>query len=124
MYVGVRLWSELTDSLVPNNTMLFPGVGGDGNITGGLSCYTAREGFDHQGNWFDPNGNLVKRRNFGGVLYTSDLNRNIQLLKGSGPSFDSSGVEGVYSCRILDENNDEQTLYAGLYKTETYLNSG
>ncbi len=118
----------MTESPVPNNTMLTPGgTNEEGNITfnRGLGCFTARDTFHHQGKWIYPNGDLIYRRNGeAGVLYTADLNSNIELLDGNGPSFDSQELEGVYKCRIRDENNQFQNMYAGLYKTDNYNNSG
>ncbi len=117
----------MTDSPVPNNTMLTPGrTNEEGNITfnGGLGCFTARDTFHHQGNWLYPNGDLITRHAVGGVLYTVDRNGYIELLDGNGPSFDSQELEGVYKCQIRDENNQFQSMYAGLYKTDNYNNSG
>lgn len=36
----------------------------------------------------------------------------------------SSVDEGVYTCRIRDENSVRQTLYIGVYTSDTYQSSG
>ncbi len=73
--------------------MLYPGASNQqGNLTldHGLGCFTARLGFTHEGNWFFPNGEVVPRiPNDGGVLYTLDLNSQIELVDGNGPSLPS-----------------------------------
>ncbi len=108
--------------------MLYPGASNQqGNLTHdfGLGCFTEKIGFSHEGNWYFPNGEVVPRfPDDGGVLYTLDVNSNIELVDGNGHSFDSVELEGVYMCRILDEGNVFQSMYAGLYKTENYFNSG
>ena len=47
----------------------------------------------------------------------------VSIIRGSAAAFDSVGVEGVYRCRIRDETNTFQNLYAGIYRTSSFKNS-
>ena len=56
------------------------------------------------------------------VLVAQIRPRRVTLLAG-GVVF-SSADEGVYTCGIRDENGVRQTLYIGVYTSNTYQSSG
>ena len=119
--VGVRLYSNLEGRVLPNNTILSPGDIGT-SLSQAVLCETARVGNDHRGTWYDPTGEEVPDVASGNVLFSSTSFGAQQLRRGS-VEFDSAGVEGVYRCRIRDENGIFQNLYAGIYRTSSYQNS-
>ena len=114
----MRLYSNLEDEVLPNNTILSPGDIGTGPSQAVL-CETARDGTDHGGTWYNPTGEEVPDGASGNVLFTFTSFGTQPLSRGS-VEFDSAGVEGVYRCRIRDENGIFQTLYAGIYRTSSY----
>ena len=117
----MRLYSDLEDEVLPNNTILSPGDIGTSVIQAVL-CQTARFGNDHGGTWYDPTGEELPNGASGNVLFTS-TGFNLEQLRRGSVEFDSAGVEGVYRCRIRDENGIFQNLYAGIYRTSSYQNS-
>ena len=119
--VGVRLYSYLEDEVLPNNTILSPEDIGT-SVNQAILCETARDENDHGGTWYDPTGEELPDGASGNVLFNSTNFGGVSFRRGS-VEFDSAGVEGVYRCRIRDENGIFQTLYAGIYRTNSYQNS-
>ena len=78
------------------------------------------------GVWYYPNGTQVPL--FTGAindqsapkpLFSKRFNGQIGLAKSAG----LSGIEGLYTCIIPDENGVNQTLVVGAYSTSTYNNN-
>ena len=65
------------------------------------------------GNWFFPNGTRVPARNSKWEFYRDRGQMVVRLNRRRG------GVEGIYSCEIPDSTNVLQTIYIGVYNTNT-----
>jgi len=116
---GVRLCLDNSEcnTVIPNNTILHIG-----NISrDGLSCVSPLDENDI-GEWFYPNGELITRSNSSSSVFTILSRVRHVVLVRSDVEF-TSDAEGVYTCRIPDESNVQQTLYVGIYQTSTYGNS-
>jgi len=114
---GVRLCLDNSEcnTVIPNNTILHLG-----NISrDGLSCVSPLDENDI-GEWFYPSGERVTRSSPSVFTFLSRV-RHVVLVRGD-IEF-TSDAEGVYTCRIPDESNVQQTLYVGIYQTSTYENS-
>ena len=124
------LYSGSLEELLPNNSFISSDEIGHGGNS--LSCYTAAGSNDidppEDATWTDVNGDSIpqsSRANAQGVLvlYTQRRGKRLNLNRGGGVEF-TSGHEGVYTCRIDDENGERQTLFVGIYTTDTIDNSG
>ena len=125
----MALYSGYLTEFLPNNSFISSDEIGHGGNS--LSCYTAAgNNFDLLGDasWTDVNGDSIPesgRTDAQGVLvlYTQRRAKRLNLNRGGGIEF-TSGHEGVYTCRIDDENGERQTLFVGIYTTDTIDNSG
>ena len=82
----------------------------------GLLCMTEYSTCCKQpafGNWFFPNGTRVPSSGNQKDLYRTRGDMVVRLYRRRG------GVDGVYSCKILDAMNIIQTIYIGVYTAET-----
>ena len=118
---GAILFIDVASSEVPNNTMIIPGNFSSSVATEGLSCCSSRDA-NLIGQWFFPNGEVVPDNAFGAVFFTQQRISRVTLFEGGGDF--TEDTEGVYTCRIPDDTGVEQILFAGIYQTETYENSG
>ena len=108
--------STICNTVIPNNTILHPG-----NIfNAGLLCVSSLD-VNGIGNWFSPSGEQIINQP-SSVFYSLQRIRHVVMFRGGAPF--TSAAEGVYTCRIPDGNRVQQTLYVGIYKTSTYMNSG
>ena len=117
-HADVRLCLDSTTctTVIPNNTILHPG-----NISNDpLLCVSSLDE-NGIGNWFYPSGEQIINQQ-SSVFSSLQRIRHVGLFRG-GAAF-TSAAEGVYTCRILDRNRVQQTLYVGIYQTSTYMNSG
>ena len=127
---GVQLYLPYVNKIIPNYSMIYAGqfYGDDQDIDGttdALWCQSANSGSDI-GVWHYPNGTQVPL--FTGVfddssaprpLFSKRFNGQIALARREG----LSGIEGLYTCIIPDENGVNQTLVVGAYSTNTYNNN-
>ena len=67
------------------------------------------------GNWFFPNGTRVPSSGRQWDLHRTRGDMMVLLHRRRG------GVEGVYSCEILDAMNVTQTIYIGVYTASEWL---
>ena len=117
-FVGVRLYLQELDSPdeyeVANFTVLYAGLfkSSQDNI---FWCQSANNN-NPIGDWYFPNGSQVTTSN---NIHVLPLEGQIGLLRDSG----IGDLQGLYRCVILDENNVDQTLWAGVYQTGTYNNA-
>ena len=65
------------------------------------------------GNWFFPNATRVRSSNQKRDFYRSRGQMSVRLNRRGG------GVEGIYHCEIPDSMNVTQTIYIGVYATNT-----
>lgn len=125
-YTGVRLFLESgRDSdgrILANNSLI-----SSGSLSSdyGLACYSADHRTNTIGQWMFPNGIRVERETGDQqqLLYAHNQIGRVTLQIRDNRKFPSD-LEGVYSCLIPDETGTERTLYAGLYSTTSYNNSG
>ena len=127
---GVQLYLPYEDEIIPDYSMIYAGqfYGHDQDNDGtndGLWCQSANNGSDI-GVWYYPNGTQVPL--FTGAfdntstpspLFSMRFNGQIALARREG----LSGIEGLYTCIIPDENGVNQTLVVGVYRTNTYNNN-
>ena len=118
---GAILFIDVANSEVPNNTMIIPGNFSSSEVGKGLSCCSSSDA-NLIGQWFFPNGEVVPDNVFGAVFFTQQRISRVTLFEGGGDF--TEDTEGVYTCRIPDDTGVEQILFAGIYQTETYENSG
>lgn len=91
----------------------------------GLACYSADQTTNTIGEWMFPNGSRVERDTGDQqqLLHVHNQIGRVTLeIRDNRPL--PSDLEGVYSCLIPDETGTERALYAGLYSTTNYDNSG
>ena len=115
---GVVLYSEKLDSYLSNNSLIESSdIGGLGN---GIACYTAADGSPSGARWKTPDGENIQTSGTSGatslVFFTQNRPERLVLMRG-GVEF-SVANEGVYTCRIRDENGDRQTLFIGVYTSD------
>ena len=127
---GVQLYLPYVDKIIPNYSMIYAGqFYGDDQDTDGtadaLWCQSANNGSDI-GVWYYPNGTQVPL--FTGALddssaprplFSKRFNGQIALARRAG----LSGIEGLYTCIIPDENGVNQTLVVGVYTNSVYNNN-
>ena len=127
---GVQLYLPYVNKIIPDYSMIYGSLfysidqNNDGT-TDALWCQSANSGSDI-GVWYYPNGTQVPL--FTGAfdnsstprpLFSKRFNGQIALARREG----LSGIEGLYTCIIPDENGVNQTLAVGVYRTSTYNNS-
>ena len=91
----------------------------------GLACYSADASTNTIGEWRFPDGRRVDRETGDQqqLLFAHNQIGRVTLQIRDNRPFPSN-LEGIYSCLIPDENSFLRTLYAGLYSTTNYDNSG
>lgn len=117
-FQGVALYSTNLESFLSNNSLI---VASDvGSLGSGIFCYTAADGAPTDAVWKSPDGENIQSSGSSGatslVFFTQRRPQRIVLLQG-GVEF-SVANEGVYTCRIRDENGDTQTLFIGIYTAD------
>ena len=127
---GVQLYLPYENKIIPDYSMIYGSLfysidqNNDGT-TDALWCQIANSGSDI-GVWYYPNGTQVPL--FTGAfddssaprpLFSKRFNGQIALARREG----LSGIEGLYTCIIPDENGVNQTLVVGVYRTYTYNNN-
>ena len=93
----------------------------------GLACYSDDQRTNTIGQWMFPNGSRVVRETGDQqqLLFAhNQIGRVTLQIRDNDLEPLPSDLEGVYSCLIPDETRTERTLYAGLYSTTNYDNSG
>ena len=129
---GVQLYLPYVNKIIPDYSMIHAGQfyyidqnNDSNNIVDALWCQSANSGADI-GVWYYPNGTQVPL--FTGPftdvsaprpLFSKRFNGQIALARSAG----LSGIEGLYTCSIPDENGVNQTLVVGVYRTNTYNNN-
>ena len=98
---------------LPNVSLILPE---DLSNYDGVSCVSALDINADIGQWRYPNGTLVDA--FADSLYRLFRARRVDLFRRSTIRNDQ---EGIYTCRIPDENGVVQTLYMGIYTTQSHL---
>ena len=90
-----------------------------------LYCQSVNNGSDI-GVWYYPDGTQVplftgaiNDQSAPRLLFSKRFNGQIALARRDG----LSGVEGLYTCIITDENGMNQTLVVGVYTDDTYNNN-
>lgn len=116
---GVELYSEIGQTSLLNNTLINPQD--HLSDSSGLSCLTALNS-QSVGTWYFPNGTQIGLLS-GRVLFAVRRVRRVELLISQNGHF-TSDFEGVYTCRIQDEQRTMQVLYIGIYTASNYQNSG
>lgn len=111
---GVALYSIYLKAFIPNNTF-FSQESVSSSFGTSLDCYTASTATS-VGAWFFPNGDAVPST-YAGQYYLLRNPSRVSLFRTGG------GVEGIFSCRIPDENGVEQTLLVGIYSSATIQSS-
>ena len=121
MYTGVGLRGksghQLTVKPISKNTALFADSAGQ---IGTIFCHSASQQ-PQIGHWISPAQN--------DITFTSSDAFQVDLRSGGFPSYITlqlqqgsaltrSADQGIYSCRILDENRKERTLHIGLYPSD------
>ena len=124
---GVQLYLPYVDEIIPDYSMIYAGqffnIDQDTDGTNdALWCQSANNSSDI-GVWYYPNGTQVPL--FTGALddqsaprplFSKRFNGQIALARRA----TISGIEGLYTCIIPDENGVNQTLVVGAYRTSTY----
>ena len=127
---GVQLYLPYEDEIIPDYSMIYGGQfynvdqnNDPNNTNDALWCQSANNGSDI-GVWYYPNGTQVPL--FTGAftdgpspLFSKRFDGQIALARRDG----ISGIEGLYTCIIPDENGVNQTLVVGAYSTNTYNNN-
>ena len=129
---GVQLYLPYVNKIIPDYSMIYADQFYDidqnndaNNTNDALWCQSANSGSDI-GVWYYPNGTQVPL--FTGTvddssaprpLFSKRFNGQIALARREG----LSGIEGLYTCIIPDENGVNQTLVVGAYTTNTYNNN-
>ena len=127
---GVQLYLPYVNKIIPDYSMIYAALffDVDQNNDGtndALWCQSANNGSDI-GVWYYPNGTQVPL--FTGTfddssaprpLFSKRFNGQIALARRAG----LSGIEGLYTCIIPDENEVNQTLVVGTYTDSAYNNS-
>ena len=128
---GVQLYLPYVNKIIPDYSMIYADQfynidqNNDAyNINDALWCQSANNDSDI-GVWYYPNGTQVPL--FTGAftdgpspLFSKRFNGQIALARRAG----LSGIEGLYTCIIPDENGGNQTLVVGAYRTNTYNTNG
>ena len=92
----------------------------------GLVCFSVGGTTDDIGQWRFPDGRRIDRDRGDQqqlVFAHNQISRVTLQSRDNGRPFPPD-LEGVYSCLIPDQNGTERTLYAGVYSSTTYGNSG
>ena len=115
-FVGVRLYlQELASDVereVANFAVLRAGL--FRNLEGDIFWCQSANNNTPIGDWYFPNGSQVM---------TTDSNLHVLHLEGQIGLLRNTGIGdavGLYRCVIPDENNVNQTLWTGIYRTDTY----
>ena len=127
---GVQLYLPYVNKIIPDYSMIYAGQfynvdqnNDANNIIDALWCQSANSGSDIEV-WYYPNGTQVPL--FTGAiedgpspLFSKRFNGQIALARRAG----LSGIEGLYTCIIPDENGVNQTLVVGVYTNSAYNDS-
>ena len=87
----------------------------------GIACGSALVTNDDIGEWFFPDGSNVRTNNGDPVNFLPRI--SYAELHRRQRGFPSS-LEGIYKCRIPDENLVMRTLFVGVYADESYQGDG
>ena len=116
--VGVRLYLGLSGTTIPDFSMVRATEFDDGDyndgISNGLWCQSANN-ISNVGTWYY-DGVPVTTDNAGNLHAYNDATGQVGLLRDGG----LSGIEGLYTCTILDEFGVNQTLAVALYRNGEY----
>ena len=124
------MYLPYVNKILPDYSMIYAGqfYGHDqnnDNTNDALWCQSANNDSDI-GVWYYPNGTQAPL--FTGAfddssaprpLFSKRFNGQIALARRAG----LTGIEGLYTCIIPDENGVNQTLVVGAYRTDTYNNN-
>ena len=122
---GVQLYLPYVNETIPDYSMIYAGrffnvdLNND-STNDALWCQSANNGSDI-GVWYYPNGTQVPlfTGNFKdgpSPVFSKRFNGQIALAR----RYRLSGIEGLYTCIIPDENGVNQTLVVGAYRNITY----
>ena len=114
------VWFSLNGTIYQNNsnvTLEDIGEGADALLclTNQPACCRPPHVEQALGNWFFPNGTRVPSSGRQWDLHRTRGDMMVLLHRRRG------GVEGVYSCKILDALNVTQTIYIGVYTASEWL---
>ena len=119
--VGVRLYLGLSGTTIPDFSMVRATEFGDSDIfnndgiNDGLWCQSANN-ISNVGTWYYDGAPVTTVDNAGFLHAYNDATGQVGLLRDGG----LSGIEGLYTCTILDEFGVNQTLALALYRSTEY----
>ena len=95
-------------------------------ITDALWCQSGNDG-SNIGLWYYPNGTQIPlfignfdQSNSPSPIFSKRFTGQIALTR----KYGLSGIEGLYTCIIPDENGVNQTLVVGVYRNHVYNSNG
>lgn len=101
-------------STLPNITLVSPA---DLSNTVGIACSSALDVSRDIGEWRNPNGTKVGTLSSSNPLYTLFRINRVELFRRAAITSDQ---EGIYTCSIPDEEETVQTLYVGIYTSQSH----
>ena len=107
------VWFSLNDTTYQNNSIVTLEDISEGD--GALDCKTSQTTRykPRQGNWFFPNETRVPSGGPMWYFYRTRSDMAVSMHRRR------SGVDGIYHCVIPDSTNVTQTIYIGVYNTNT-----
>ena len=119
--VGVRLYLGLSLTTIPVFSMVNAAdfrkedTANNDGINDGLWCQSANN-INNVGTWYYDGAPVTTNDAAGNLHAYNDATGQVGLLRDG----HLSGIEGLYTCTILDEFNVSQTLSVALYKNNEY----
>ena len=117
MYTGVGMFSSVADTLVNNSYMLIE----NGDL-GMLQCLSGTAQ-TNTGHWIAPNGDNFTSPGshpFRVVRGGAESPGSLEITLIPGERFTTNEWLGVYSCRMLNEQNELDIFYIGIYISREY----
>ena len=104
----------LNNQLLPNNSVITWMEIGHG--TGSLFCLTNKidccSSTPKSGSWHFPNGSAVTLSSMRNNAIVQEYGQSSILLQHHNGNPD---ISGIFHCEVLDDNNERQSLYIGIY---------
>ena len=107
------VWFSLRSTRYQNNSLVSLTDIGDGNDA--LHCKTNLTGVNGsiRGDWYFPNGTRVLSTNGNSEIHRTRDQMVVRMNRRGG------GKEGIYHCEIPDAMEVNQTIYIGVYNTNS-----
>ena len=114
---GVRLYLGLSLTTIPDFSMIKASEFNDANdsIDNGLWCQSANN-ISSVGTWYYDGAPVTTDDDAGALHAYNDATGQVGLLRDGS----LAGIEGLYTCTILDEFGVNQTLAVALYRDAEY----